>query len=41
MATANNPNDNLSPGQQGQSGRLKGIRDRVGYVLELMVARIW
>ena len=38
MATANNPNNNLSPWKPGQSGnpsgRPKGTRDLAGYVLE-------
>ena len=38
MATANNPNNKLSPWQPGQSGnpsgRPKGTRDLAGYVLE-------
>ena len=38
MTTANNPNNNLSPWQPGQSGnpsgRPKGTRDLAGYVLE-------
>ena len=38
MTTANNPNNNLSPWQRGQSGnpsgRPKGTRDLAGYVLE-------
>ena len=38
MATANNPTNNLSPWQPGQSGnpsgRPKGTRDLTGYVLE-------
>ena len=38
MTTANNPSNNLSPWQPGQSGnpsgRPKGIRDLAGYVLE-------
>ena len=39
MTTANNPNNNLSPWQPGQSGnpsgRPKGTRDLAGYVLEI------
>ena len=38
MTTANNPNNNLSPWQPGQSGnpsgRPRGTRDLAGYVLE-------
>jgi len=38
MTTANNPENNLSPWQPGQrgnpSGRPRGTRDLVGYVLE-------
>ena len=38
MTTANNPNNNLTPWQPGQSGnpsgRPKGTRDLAGYVLE-------
>ena len=38
MATANNPNNNLSPWKPGQSGnpsgRPRGTRDLAGYVLE-------
>ena len=38
MTSANNPNNNLSPWQPGQSGnpsgRPKGTRDLAGYVLE-------
>ena len=38
MTTANNPENNLSPWQPGQSGnpsgRPKGTRDLAGYVLE-------
>ena len=38
MATANSPDNNLSPWQPGQSGnpsgRPKGTRDLAGYVLE-------
>ena len=38
MTAANNPNNNLSPWQPGQSGnpsgRPKGTRDLAGYVLE-------
>ena len=38
MATANNPSNNLSPWQPGQSGnpsgRPRGTRDLAGYVLE-------
>jgi len=38
MSTANNPDNNLSPWQPGQSGnpsgRPKGTRDLAGYVLE-------
>ena len=41
MTTANNPNNNLSPWQPGQSGnpsgRPKGTRDLAGYVLETTV----
>ena len=39
MTTANNPNNNLSPWQPGQSGnpsgRPRGTRDLAGYVLEI------
>ena len=34
MTTANNPNNNLSPWQPGQSGNPSGTRDLAGYVLE-------
>ena len=38
MTTANNPNNNLTPWQPGQSGnpsgRPRGTRDLAGYVLE-------
>ena len=42
MTTANNPNNNLSPWQPGQSGnpsgRPRGTRDLAGYVLETIDA---